>query len=91
MSETYNSLAHAVQSGVKAKASYTDEETTPVSLRVGVNMAMVDSAALASLLIEKGIISEEEYLSSLEEAARQEVSRYERELSAHHNSNITLA
>ena len=86
----YDALAHAMQSGVKAKAAYTDDETNGVDLRVGVNMAMVEHAALTDLLMEKGVITEEEYLNALDAALQHEVRRYEAELSTHFGSNITL-
>lgn len=89
--QDYYDAANAMQAGVKAKAAYTDDETNPIDLRVGVNSAMVEHAALADLLMEKGIITEEEYQNSLAEVMAKEKARYEAELSAHFKSNITLA
>ncbi len=51
-------------------------DTTTKSLRVGVNGAMVDSRALATLLIDKGIITEVEYFTALAVAAEQELQGY---------------
>ena len=56
----YVSLAHAMQSGVAAKMGFDPSETSPKHLRVGVNTAHIDFGALMHLLIEKGIITEEE-------------------------------
>lgn len=87
----YHANARAMQAGVKAKAGYTNAETTPVDLRVGVNSAMVEHSALAGLLMEKGLITEDEYLNAIAEGMAREKARYEAELSEHFKSNITLA
>ena len=86
----YARLAHAVQSGVKAKMEIDGSETTPKHLRVGVNMAMIDSAAVGMLLLRKGIISEEEYVDALIDRTQQEVEMYEEFLSAHYGKQIHL-
>lgn len=59
-------------------------------LRVGINTAHVDHAALAGLLIKKGIITQEEYMDALVEAMEAEVKRYEAHLSKIYGANITL-
>lgn len=81
---TYLEALHAVQTGVKYEIAISDfpsrDDTTPHSpkhLRTGVNMAMVEISALVWLLIEKGIITESEYLEALRLATNQEVATYE--------------
>lgn len=74
---TYLDLAHAMQSGVTMKMNYDPAETTPKHLRVGVNSAMCDHAALAGLLIAKGIITHEEYEQAIRAEMAREVARYE--------------
>lgn len=76
MSE-YTKLAHAMQSGVAMKMNYDPSETTPKHLRVGVNSAMCDTSALARLLVEKGIITFEEYDAAITAEMAREVERYE--------------
>ena len=50
--QRYDAAAHAMQSGVAFEiGAGVSRETEPKHLRVGVNSAMVDSAALAALLI----------------------------------------
>lgn len=49
----------------------------PKHTRVGLNMRACDHAALASVLIEKGVITEEEYLERLRLFANEELARYE--------------
>lgn len=92
--ERYADAAHAMQSGVKADME-TDTRsqgaTTPKHLRVGVNSALVDSAALAWLLVSKGVITEDEYLDALASGMEREARRYEALLSERHGTKITLA
>ena len=59
-------------------------------LRVGVNSAMVDSAGLATLLIEKGIITGDEYEKALADAMEHERERYEALLSEVYKSKVVL-
>lgn len=75
--EKYLELCHAMQSGVAAKMQRDNSDTMPKHLRVGVNSAMVDSAALATLLMQKGIITEDEYYDALIERMQAEVAAYE--------------
>jgi hypothetical protein len=71
---------HAVQSGVAFLMSIgAANDTTPKHLRVGVNSALVESGALAELLIGKGLITRTEYLRMLDKYWAEEHARYERE------------
>lgn len=87
----YASLCHAMQSGVAMKMQIVGAETQPKHLRVGVNSAMVDSSALAYLLIRKGLITEEEYLEELCQFMKREVESYEKWLSDHYGKKVSLA
>lgn len=79
-----------MQSGVAMKMHYgVDHE--PKHLRVGVNSAMVDSAALAELLIHLGLITRHEYLYAIMAGMEREKETYEQELSDRHGTRITLA
>lgn len=75
--QKYLDLCHAMQSGVAAKLQRDNSDTTPKHLRTGVNSAMVDSAAVATLLMKKGIITEDEYYDALIERMQAEVTAYE--------------
>ncbi len=83
--DRYVRAIHGMQAGVALDEARGDASCTPKHLRVGVNAAMVDSAALAALLIQKGIVSEEDYLESLATVAEAEHARYE----AHHSTPTT--
>lgn len=89
----YMSLAHAVQSGVAAQMEKQPDAaaTSPKHLRTGVNMAMVEHSALLELLIAKGIITDEEYLTSLVQKTREEKEKYERILSDAYGAKVDLA
>lgn len=92
--ERYIAAAHAMQSGVKADIetdARTQGCTRPKDIRVGINSALVDSAALAELLINKGIITLEEYQDVLAVAMEREAKRYEELLSTRLGTKVTLA
>lgn len=87
----YRAAMHAVQSGVAMDLQHDPTSGTPKHLRVGVNSALVNQAALVRLLISKGIITEVEYLTALAEEAEAEQRRYEELLSRRHGGTIRLA
>jgi len=76
---TYEQALHGMQSGVSFEMERPERQaaTSLKHLRVGVNAAMVDHAALAYLLIEKRIIKKEDYIEALRLAMNNEVARYE--------------
>lgn len=78
--ERYLKAAHAMQSGVAMKQNLGEAECIPKHLRVGVNSAMCDTAALAKLLIAKGVITEEQYYKAVADEMEAEVKRYEARL-----------
>ena len=71
---------HAMQSGVayEMELSNRHQATEPKHLRVGINNALVEVSALAKLFIDKGLISELEYLGALANAYEEEQHRYEK-------------
>ena len=89
--ERYIKARHAMQSGVAMWINYDKKSTEPKHLRVGVNSAMVDSSALANLLIAKGIISEDEYFKALAERMEAEVKSYTERIEARIGGKINLA
>lgn len=89
--ERYAAAAHAMQSGVAAEIGLGTKSTEPKHLRVGVNSALVDSAALAELLIGKGIITEDEYVEAIATGMEREAKAYEDRLSERTGQKITLA
>lgn len=86
----YLAALHAMQSGVAFTMAWTDE-TEPKHLRVGVNAAMSDHAALIRLLIAKGVFTLDEYQKELADEMEREVQRYKDRLTARHpGTNIEL-
>lgn len=87
----YHGAAHAMQSGVAAEMTKDNGPTTPKHLRVGVNSALVNQEGLAQLLIDKGLITEEEYTKAIADAMEREVGRYEERLAEMFGKGIHLA
>jgi hypothetical protein len=89
--QEYLNLSHAMQTGVAYMMKYDPAATSAKHLRVGVNSAMVDSGALAGLLMAKGIITELEYFTALRDKMKEEVDSYSELLKQHlSGANITL-
>lgn len=72
----YHDLVHAMQTGVATKMGIDPTDASPKHLRVGINSVMCDHAALARLLIQKGIFTEAEYEVAITEEMQREVERY---------------
>lgn len=89
----YLAMAHAMQSGVAMWIEVGDgQEITRKHLRVGINSAMSDHGALVALLLEKGIITEEEYYIKLIEYMKRERDSYAKKISEKMGGQIvTLA
>lgn len=77
----YAALLHAMQTGVAYEIERDNRSATPKHLRVGINAAMSDHGALVKLLMDKGIISEDEYFDALIEMMEREVNAYQTRLS----------
>lgn len=75
--DRYHAALHAMQSGVAVEMG---PSTEPKHLRVGVNAALVGSAALGRLLIEKGVITLDEYEAAMAAEMEAEQARYEQKL-----------
>lgn len=95
-SERYFAAGHAIQSGVKTDMEtdvnhQSQGATTPKHLRTGLNLVMADHGSLAKLLIDKGIITEDEYLTAIADGAEREKARYEQILTDRLGTKITLA
>ena len=87
----YMAAAHGMQSGVAMKMNFDPADTTPKHLRTGVNASMSDLGGLAKLLIDKGLITEEEYFSAVADAMERERDTYQQEISEHFGRPVNLA
>jgi hypothetical protein len=89
---SYDAAMHGVQAGVAMEMNaQMNDAHTPKHLRVGINSAMVNDAAMVRLLVKKGLITEEEYAEEVRLEANRELDRYEDRLrAALGNANINL-
>lgn len=74
---TYEQALHGVQSGVAYEHSKGSPDGSPKHLRVGINSAHVNNAAIARLLIDKNIITMDEYEEAVRVEMVHELERYE--------------
>lgn len=77
----YEQLSHAVQTGVMHYLELNPKFAGSKFLKTGNDLRAVDHHAIVTLLIQKGIITEREYLEQLVKSTREEVRRYETILS----------
>lgn len=89
--ERYMRALHAMQSGVAMELEQGSNSATPKHLRVGVNSAMIDSAAMARVLMAKGLFTLAEYSEALADVAEAEQRAYEERLSGALGVKVTLA
>lgn len=76
--ERYLAAMHAVQSAVAMDIEMSGANGAGADakhLRTGINSCLVDSHAVATLLIEKGVFTEAEYVKALADAAEDERDR----------------
>jgi len=76
-------LQHQVQSAVAflmGKLGNSYKETQPKFLRVGVNSAMIETSALARLMLSKGIITNTEYFEMIIAVWTEERDNYQAQL-----------
>lgn len=88
--EEYTAAAHGMQAGVAMMMNYDPKSTEPKHLRVGVNSAMSDIGGLVTILIAKGVFTEDEYLVAVRDAMLREKQGYETALSDLLQTKITL-
>lgn len=88
--DRYLAALHGVQSGVAAEHANGSDDGSPKHLRVGIASAHVATAALARLLIEKGVITRDEYTAANADEMEAEKTRYEARLTAALGAPVTL-
>lgn len=87
--ERYQRAANAMQSGVAVMMDH-GLDTSPKQLRVGINSTMVETSTLATLLVEKGVCTANEFSEALIAQMEREVAIYEREIETATGSSVTL-
>jgi hypothetical protein len=97
LQQRYAAAAHAVQSGIAMTMSLDGHVTTadgpasPKHLRVGVDTSKAEQGALAQLLIDKGVFTQEEYFRAIVEGLEAEKIRHEALLSQRLGATVTLS
>lgn len=86
----YDAAAHAMQTGVAIEHEHGSKDGTPKHLRVGVNSAQVSAAALATLLIERGVFTLEDYTSACADAMEREADEYRERVRGLLGPNVSL-
>jgi len=81
--ERYMQACHAMQSGVKAVDSPNDKSFKHI--RVGINSALVSNGAIVKLLIDKGVITLDEFEKYIAVAMEEEVESYKKMFAEKHN------
>lgn len=80
---SYEEAAHGIQTAIahamnSREYGYDEYNATePKHLRVGVDLSKSDQCGLATLLMDKGVITLEEYLEAVRLAANEELARWE--------------
>lgn len=87
---TYAAALKAVGQGVSIMQSHGSAEVSTRNLRVGINAAMIEVGALASLLISKGLITELEYMQQCAKLAVAEKVDYERRIKDRLGREVSL-
>lgn len=98
--QRFTLLQHKMQAGVKADQE-SDPRLATLHLRepmarhlkmerVGINSALVETSALIALLVEKGVITEDEWWASACKGMQAEVERYEKLLSERFGQPVVL-
>lgn len=71
---TYKEAAHGVQSHIAYGIQIGEHATEPKHLRLGIDMEKADTLGLVCLLMDKGVITPEEYHEYLRRAANHELA-----------------
>lgn len=79
LKQEYMGLCHGVQSGIAYAEAKRHRSLEPKHMRVGIDTTKADMGALVTLLIEKGVFTEEEWWTKAIEFMRREVESREYE------------
>jgi len=72
---TYEQAAHGVQTAIAHGITKGDSATVPKHMRTAIDMSKADMLGLATLLISKGLITQEEYIEHMRLGANEELAR----------------
>jgi hypothetical protein len=85
----YRDHAHRVQTAIAGLLARTPDlpRCNPKHLRTGIDLTKADMAGLATLLIEKGVFTQDEYIAAITRSAEIEADSYEQELQEAYGSD----
>jgi hypothetical protein len=86
----YEQALRAMQAGVEMELTAEPSRAAPQPLQVQINAGKCDITALVTLLIEKGVITEEEYGKAVTVQMNIEADGYEERLSERYGRTIKL-
>jgi hypothetical protein len=89
--DRYLAAAHAVQSAIAHSLVSHPAEGSPKHLRVGIDTMKVEQSALATMLIRRGIFTQDEYEKAMADAMEREVSLRAEALSKQFGGKVHLA
>jgi hypothetical protein len=73
--EKYERLQHSMQAAIGFEMENNSNLRNPKHQRVGINTALVEIASIAKLLIDKKVITEDEYFEYLLDGMKREAER----------------
>jgi hypothetical protein len=98
--ERYRALCHAVQTGIGWEIARENPACVDINadpnlryhkhLRTGIDVTKSDQGSLVALLIEKGVITDDEYLDAIVAGMEREKALYEQSLSEYMGTPIKL-
>ncbi len=83
---SYEEAAHGVQAAIAFDIGRGRKTTEPKHMRVGIDMSKADMLGLTVLLIDKGVITEAEYIEAMRLGANEELAMREEE----HGGKLTF-
>lgn len=87
----YEAACHAVRTGIMLlMGSPKYKAAEPKDLRLGIDSAQVSQAAIVELLVRKGIITYDEWYSTLADAMEKEKAEYTQEVGKKVGPGIVL-
>lgn len=95
------SLLHAVQTGIASILAFdtaaaggqlpAESEASPKHLRVGASNAIISNGALLKALMDKGILTEDEFLDCYIKLLEEEVQSYEMQMEQRIGRKVSLS
>jgi hypothetical protein len=87
----YTRLGHAIQTGVAMEMHEPSVHATePKHLRTGLDCVMADLGSLTRLLVQKGVITEDEYFEAILDGLRREIEAYEARIKARMGGHTSI-